>query len=137
MSMTSSFWVNVSARLENLERSQTWLAEMSGVGKTVINSGIARKSSPSADNAFAIARVFEVSIEELLDNEAGAAYIRKTVRNDPGAIQVPDRIFPIVENLLLLEDRDLAGILASSEALARDKKGTPGIIGQAATGIAG
>jgi len=47
------------------------------MGKTVINSGILRKSSPSTDNAYAIARVFEVSIEELLDNDAGAAYIIK------------------------------------------------------------
>ena len=99
-------------------KSQKWLAEMSNVGKTVINSGIARKSSPSADNAFAIARVFEVSIEELLDSEAGAEYIRKINRNDPMAIQVPDRIYPIVKNLLVLNDRDLTGILGNVEALA-------------------
>jgi len=127
--MTSSFWVNVSARLESLGKSQKWLAEMSNVGKTVINSGMTRKSSPSADNAFAIARVFEVSIEELLDKEAGVDYVRRTVRNDPGAIRVPDRIYPIVEDLLLLDDRDLSVILASSEALAKDKKGTQGMAG--------
>jgi len=114
----------VSARLESLGKSQRWLAEESNVGKTVINSGIARKSSPSADNAYAIAQVFEVSIEELLDNGAGAAYIQKVVRNDPGAIQVPDRIYPIVKNLLVLEDRDLTGILGSTEALVKVKKGT-------------
>jgi transcriptional regulator with XRE-family HTH domain len=123
--MTSLFWNNVSARLESLGKSQKRLAEMSNVGKTVINSGITRKSSPSADNAYAIARVFEVSIEELLDNETGASYIQTVSRNDPRAIQVPDRIYPIVKNLLLLEDRDLTGILASTEALAKDKKGTP------------
>ena len=123
MSMTSLFWSNVSARLNKMGRSQKWLAEMSNVGKTVINSGIARKSSPTADNAYAIARVFEVSIEELLDNRGGAKYIQAIARNDPKAYQVPDRIKPIVENLLLLDDRDLNGILANTAALAEDKKG--------------
>jgi DNA-binding XRE family transcriptional regulator len=135
--MTSLFWINVSARLNNLGKSQKWLAEMSNVGKTVINSGIARKSSPSADNAYAIACVFEVSIEELLDNDAGAAYIQTVSRNDLRAIQVPDKIYPIVRNLLLLEDRDLTGILASTEALAKDKKGIPSRITGAATGTDG
>jgi len=123
--MTSQFWKNVSVRLDKMGKSQTWLAEMSNVGKTAINSGIARKSSPSADNAYAIAQVFEVSIEELLDNTRGVAYIQKVVRNDPTAIQVPDRIYPIVKNLLVLSDRDLTGILGSTEALVKDKKGTP------------
>jgi transcriptional regulator with XRE-family HTH domain len=104
-------------------KSQKWLAEMSNVGKTVINSGIARKSSPTADNAYAIARVFEVSIEELLDNRAGAKYIQAIARNDSRAFQVPDRIKPIVENLLLLEDKELEAILANTEVLAEDKKG--------------
>jgi hypothetical protein len=33
-------------------KSQKWLAGVSNVGKTVINSGIARKSSPSVDDAY-------------------------------------------------------------------------------------
>ena len=121
--MTSLFWSNVSVRLNSMGKSQKWLAEMSNVGKTVINSGIARKSSPSADNAYAIAQVFEVSIEELLDNIAGAKYIQSIARNDPRAYQVPDHIRPIVENLLLLEDRELDAILANTDVLAKDKKG--------------
>jgi len=135
--MTSKFWVNVSIRLENLGKSQKWLAEASKVGKTVINSGITRKSSPSADNAYAIARVFEVSIEELLDNKEGANYIQYLSRNDPSAIRVPDRVYPIVQNLMLLEDRDLTGILASTTALAKDKKGIQSRTTGKATGTEG
>jgi hypothetical protein len=44
------------------------------------------------------------------------------VRNDPGAIQVPDRLFPIVEDLLLLDENELRGIRANVEALAEAKK---------------
>jgi hypothetical protein len=121
--MTSRFWINVSTLLQKLDKTQIWLAVEFYVGKTVINSGIARKSSPSAENAFAIARVLELSIEELLEGDAGAEYVRKIVRNDPREVQVPERIFPIVEELLLLDDRDLSGILANVQALNKDKKG--------------
>jgi len=103
----------------------------------VINSGIARKSSPSADNAYAIAKVFEVSIEELLDKESGVNYIQSVIRNDPRAVQVPDRIYPIVKNLLILEDRELTGIFANTEALAKEKKGIPSRTTGEATGTDG
>jgi Trm5-related predicted tRNA methylase len=53
------------------------------------------------------------------------------MRNDPSTVQVPDRIYPIVECLLALSDRDLSGILAQVQTLARDKKGThTAIIGE-------
>lgn len=120
--MKSVFWDNVLLRLGKAEKSQKWLASLSGVGKTVINSGISRKSTPSADNAYSIAKVFSVSIEELLDGEAGAEYVQKIAKNDPRGVQVPDRIAPIVQSLLLLDDKELVGIRANVEALAEAKK---------------
>jgi hypothetical protein len=121
--MTSLFWENVSIRLGKMEKSQKWLSETSKVGKTVINSGISRKSSPSADNAFTIAKVFEVSIEELLAGDTGVEYVRRIIKNDPRAVQVPDHIFPIVEGLLLLDDRDLSVVLAQVDVMTKEKKG--------------
>ena len=122
--MYSKFWENVREQLKDKKGGQKWLAEASGVGRTAINSGIARNSSPTADNAYAISRVFGVSIEELLDGKTGVEYVRGLVRNDPMAIQVPDRIRDIVDNLLLIDDNNLVGIRASAEALANTKKGT-------------
>jgi len=54
-------------------------------------------------------------------------YRQKVAKNDPTAIQVPDRIYPVVKNLLLLDDRGISGILAQTAALTKDKKGTPSI----------
>jgi len=64
--MTSIFWDNVLNLLNKQEKSQKWLADVSKVGKTAINSGITRKSSPSADNAFRIAKSLGTSIEYLV-----------------------------------------------------------------------
>jgi transcriptional regulator with XRE-family HTH domain len=121
--MISLFWENVSIRLDKMGKSQKWLSDTSNVGKTVINSGISRKSSPSADNAYAIAKVFEISIEELLEGEAGIEYVRRIIKNDPRAVQVPDHIFPVVEGLLLLDDRDLSVVLAQVNEMTKEKKG--------------
>jgi hypothetical protein len=80
-----------------MERKRIRLIEGFGVGETTISTGITRKTNATLENAYAVAKIFETSIEELLDGEAGTAYIRKIVKNDPKAIQVPDRILPIVE----------------------------------------
>ena len=49
---------------------------------------------------------------------------KKIAKNDPRGIQVPDRIAPIVQSLLLLDDKELVGIRANVEALVANKKGT-------------
>ena len=125
--MQSKFWDSVRSKIKHIKDGQKWLAEKSGVGRTAINSGISRLSSPSVDNAYFIAQALGTTMEELVDGEIGAEYVRKVVRNDPKAIQVPDRIYGIVESLLLLDENELAGLRANAEVLARNKKGNPTI----------
>jgi transcriptional regulator with XRE-family HTH domain len=132
--------------LKDKKDGQKWLAGKSGVGRTAINNGIAKaakakqerkpvKNSPSVDNAYAIAKALGLTVEELVDGEAGAEYVRKMVRNDPKAIQVPDRLSSVVQDLLLLGEKELRGIRANVEALAADKKGR--VKGSEADGVAG
>jgi hypothetical protein len=121
--MGSKFWNTVRIKLNDLNETQKWLSIQSGVGHTVINSGISRASSPSVDNAYAIACVLRTSIEELVEGEAGAEYVRAIVAEDPKAIQVPARIKSIVDGLLVLDEKELVGIRANVEALAEAKKG--------------
>jgi hypothetical protein len=132
--MYSKFWDNVRELLKGRKDGQKWLANESGVGRTAINNGIGKlskpeskgrtiKNSPSVDNAYAIAKVLGLSVEELVDGKAGAEYVRKVVKNDPMAIQVPDRLSSIVEDMLILDEKDLIGIRANVEALAEAKRG--------------
>ena len=126
--MQSKFWDSVRSKIKHIKDDQKWLAEKSGVGHTVINSGISHLSSPSVDNACFIAQALGTTMEELVDGEIGAEYVGKVVRNDPKAIQVPDRIYDIVESLILLDENELAGLRANAEVLARNKKGNSTII---------
>ena len=93
------------------------------LANNAFTQGIKRGSSPSVDLAYQLAKAVGATMEELVAGEKGAEYVRRIVRNDPLAIQVPDRIFPIVNSLLLLEDSQLTGIRANAEALAKAKKG--------------
>ena len=77
-----------------------------------------------------VAQYLETTVEYLIGGEAGAAYVRTVVRNDPKAIQVPDRIRRIVEDLVLLDEKELRVIQATASELAADKKGS----GQEKTG---
>jgi len=121
--MHSKFWDHTRERIKGVKEGQKWLAETAGVGRTFVNNGIARLSSPNVDSAYAIAKALKTSVEELVDGETGAEYLIEIIKNDPRAIQVPDRIRSIVECLLLLEDKELRAIRATAEELAADKKG--------------
>ena len=121
--MEENFWDNVKKHLNILDKPDIWLIKQAQLGKTAIINGQNRKTSPAVDKAYRCAQVLGVTIEELVAGEAGAEYVRQVVRNDPRAVQVPDRILPIVENLLFLDDKELIGIRANVEALAAAKKG--------------
>jgi phosphoglycolate phosphatase-like HAD superfamily hydrolase len=126
--MYSKFWDNVREKLEGKKERQKWLAQESGVGRTAINNGIAKlnkpepegreiKNSPSVDNSYAIARTLAVTIEELVDGEAGAEYVREWARQDGKVYQPPERIADIVDLLDELSDRDLEVIKMSAKTM--------------------
>jgi transcriptional regulator with XRE-family HTH domain len=131
--MDETFWDSIKRLLGKMDQPDIWLIRNADLGKTAITNGQRKKTSPSVDIAYRCAKVLGTTVEELVDGEAGAEYVRKIVRNDPRAIQVPDRLSSIVEDLFLLEEKELIGIRANVEALAEAKKGqstgTEGLVG--------
>jgi transcriptional regulator with XRE-family HTH domain len=100
------------------------VAAKSGVKKRTIDKWTgAEKTEPKVIDLYKICVVLQTSMEEVVDGEAGAEFVHKIVKNDPRAIQVPDRIYSIVEDLLFLDESELRGIRANVEALAAPKKG--------------
>jgi transcriptional regulator with XRE-family HTH domain len=121
--MKTEFWSNMEkARIEAKKERKAITSEC-GLTPNAFSRGLERKSDPGVSTAYRLARTVNKTVEELVDGEAGAEYVRKAVRNDPRAIQVPDRLSSIVENLLLLDENELVGIRANVEALAEAKKG--------------
>jgi hypothetical protein len=96
------------------------------VGKTVINSGISRLSSPSVDYAYSVSKVLNISIEELVDGEAGEQYLREYVREKRWQFSPPKGIADIVEALQRLSDDELVPIRGAIKATL-DKKEASGV----------
>lgn len=135
--MTSLFWNNLENARIKAQKERKSIEKECNLPNNAFTQGIKRGSSPSVDLAYQLAKAVGYTIEELVAGEAGAEYVQRTMRNDPRTIQVPDRIYPIVEGLLVLNDRDLSGLLAHVQTLARDKKGIPSRITGEATGTDG
>ena len=121
--MTSLFWNNLENARLKAKKERKDIESECGLPNNAFTQGLKRKSSPSVDLAYKLAQAVGLTIEELVGGETGVGYVRRVIKNDPRAVQVPDRIFPIVEGLLLLDDRDLSGIYANVQALTTDKKG--------------
>jgi len=101
------------------------IAAKSGVKKRTIDKWVGSEATePKVNDLYKVCKILGITIEWVVEGEKGLEYVRKTIKNDPRSIQVPDRISPIVEGLLLLDDRNLSGIYANIEALTKDKKVT-------------
>jgi hypothetical protein len=120
--MNNNFWDNVKKILSIKNKPDIWLIKTAKLGKTAISNGQIRHTMPSVDKAYRCACALGVTIEELIDGEAGAEYVRKIVMNDPKAVQVPARIKSIVDGLLVLDEKELIGIRGNVDALVEAKK---------------
>jgi transcriptional regulator with XRE-family HTH domain len=98
------------------------IADKSGVKKRTIDKWVGRGATePKVNDLYKVCKILSVTMERLIDGEAGTEFVKTVIRNDPSAVQVPDRIRSIVDNLLLLDDSELIGIRASASALVENK----------------
>jgi len=118
----SSFWKNLDEARERAGIERKAIEIECDLANNAFTQGLKRKSSPSVDHAYSLAKaVGIITMEELVDGKTGLEYVLGIVKNNPRAINVPDRIFPIVKYLLLLDERELRAILANVKELASDK----------------
>jgi len=100
------------------------IAYKSKVNKRTIDKWVGiSETEPKVNDFYKVCKTLDVTMEEIIAGKEGAEFIRKIIKNDPRAIQVPNRISPIVEGLLLLNDRDLNTVYTLIESLTKDKKG--------------
>jgi hypothetical protein len=81
------FWKRVEARLVNLDRKRAWLAQESGVNLGAINTAVSRDSLPKADDACAIAKTLDCSVEYLV---TGSDREVKSEPEDPIIVELHD-----------------------------------------------
>jgi hypothetical protein len=121
--MKTNFWPSLDQARKEVGKERKAIIEECDLPNNAFTQGISRKSDPSVSTAYKCAKSVNMTVEELVDGKTGAEYVRKVVRNDPKAIQVPDRLSSIVEDLLILDEKELIGIRANVEALAEAKRG--------------
>ena len=120
--MHSNFWDNVRRLIRDRKDGQKWLAEKAAVGRTFVNNGIARMSSPNVDSAYSIAKVLGTTVEELVDREAGGEYVRRLWGVEGAGFTLDERELLAVYRQLDQRDRDdLQGIAGMK--LENAKKG--------------
>jgi hypothetical protein len=66
-----------------------------------------RSVLPRADETLKIAKAMAITVEELIEGETGAEYVRRWAKNDGKVYEPPERIADIVASLKKLTDRDL------------------------------
>jgi transcriptional regulator with XRE-family HTH domain len=115
---------NLKSAITNSGMIVKEIAAKSGVKKRTIDKWVgAEATEPKINDLYKVCQILGITVEWAVAGESGVEYLRKAIRNDPISIHVPDRIFPIVKGLLLLDDRDLSGVFAHVDALTQDKKG--------------
>jgi len=116
---------NLRAAIQKSDMVVKEIASKSGVNKRTIDKWVGPGDIvPKVNDLYSVCKVLSTTMEWLVDGESGAEYLREIVRNDPMAIQVPLRILPIVEGLLLLDNRELKAIRAFVEEMTKDRKKT-------------
>jgi transcriptional regulator with XRE-family HTH domain len=121
--MASLFWNNLEKAREKAGIERKAIERECNLANNAFSQGLKRNSSPSVDLSYLLAKTVGTTVEELVDGNAGLEYVLRIVRNNPRAVRVPDRIFPIVECLLFLNDKELRAILANVRELTSDKEG--------------
>jgi len=115
---------NLKAAINKSDMVVKEIADKSQVNKRTIDKWLgAEQTKPRVIDFYKVCKILSVTMEQMVDGEAGAVFVRKIMKFDPLAIHVPDKIRSIVDDLMLLDEKELRGIRAIVEILAEDKKG--------------
>jgi transcriptional regulator with XRE-family HTH domain len=87
----------------------------------IVQSWVAKKAySPNVISAYAIAKALKTTVEELVDGEDGAEYVRQWVRNEGKIHEPPERIADIVASILDLTERELNIVRGTIRGICND-----------------
>jgi transcriptional regulator with XRE-family HTH domain len=100
------------------------IAAKSGVNKSTIDGWMsARAYEPRPIDLYAVCRVVDITMEQVIDGDDGVAYVRQWARKQGGLWEPPEHIADIVTDLLVLDDSQLDMIRASAHIAAESKRG--------------
>lgn len=102
-----SFWQNVDAERDFQNISRKELAYKANFSLTSLSTGIIRNSIPSADVAYRIAKVLNVSIEYLLEGDSEKRNEKSQENNETFLQEIQNpQTRKLIKNYAKLSDRD-------------------------------
>jgi transcriptional regulator with XRE-family HTH domain len=122
--MKTEFWPNIEKLRIKANKERKAIISECGLTSNAFSRGLERKSDPGVSTAYRLAKSFKKTIEELLDGEAGAEYVRQLASKEGWGFTPPKRIADIVEGLSLLDDNELGMIRGAVMSAVDHKKGT-------------
>lgn len=116
--LSMGFWQNVDAERDFQNISRKELAYKADFSLTSLSTGIIRNSIPSADVAYRIARVLNVSIEYLLEGTAKKRNEKMQENTDTFLQELQNpQIKKLVKNFTKLSARDKTLLLSLSNEM--------------------
>jgi hypothetical protein len=101
--------------------------------KATVYAWDANESPPKALDLLKIAKYLKTTVEELIDGDAGAQYLREYVREKGWTFSPPERMADIVEGLQALSNDELVPIRGAIKATL-DKKEDSGVPSEVKSG---
>jgi transcriptional regulator with XRE-family HTH domain len=100
------------------------VAKKSGISKGTIDNWVNKGKEPRINALYAVCKAVNITLEQAVDDEAGAEYVRQWAGREGRVYSPPDRIADIVEGLSLLDDGELDMIRGAIVAAVKRKKRT-------------
>jgi hypothetical protein len=120
--MKTKFWFNMENARIAVKKERKEIIAKCGLTANAFTRGLERESDPGVSTAYKCARAVTKTVEELVDGEAGAEYVRDWARRDGKVWQPPPAIADIVDGLMLLDDGELYIIRGVVKAAIAGKK---------------
>jgi hypothetical protein len=120
--MGSEFWANLDVARQKIRKERKAVIEECALAPNAFAQGIKRKSAPAVNTALKCAQAVQSTVEELVEGETGAEYVREWARRDGRVWQPPEAIADIVDGLKLLDSGELDIIRGAVNAAIAGKK---------------
>lgn len=112
------FWQRVKTLIKNLNTTQEWVSKQIGTRREGFNRWISKNTIPDAEQAYAIAQALGVTVEYLVDGEAGDDYVRKTL----GIPEISKERLELIKQIAELPDADIYILSATVAAMVEKTK---------------
>jgi transcriptional regulator with XRE-family HTH domain len=99
------------------------VSKLSGVNKYTLDNWLNKNKEPQANALYLVCKSINITMEQAVDGERGAEYVRQWARKQGGLWEPPEHIADIVTDLLVLDDSQLDMIRASAHIAAESKRG--------------